>query len=209
MKNLNIKIFMGAFIMAVLSYSIFCFAHKPELVVNYKSVNVAFTENCRLLEQIDSIVKTAKDSLPDCYLGGLSRISLLGIYAPRDTSYYTYNGKRLFNIKSYKPTSQDIINIFNGRKPSHDLKIVFSSVFIINNNYNALIYKETPYFIEDYIYNILQTEFKFNKIRMKQKYWDNVPIFYEPVFSVVVTKAGILRDIKYSKGQTWIKQIYD
>lgn len=202
----NIKVIVVVLI--IVFFIPFCFSLKPKVHVEYNTVNIAYIEKCKLLEQIDSIVETAKDSLPDCYLGDLERIQLIQISEPRDTAYYVYKGKYLFTTEPYKPKLQDIKNIFEGKIPSHDLEIVFSGVFLILDNSNALVSDGKYFFIDDYLYSLLKTEYSFRKECIKQKYWDNIPIYYNAVFSMVITKDGTLRDIKYERGQRWIKQVY-
>lgn len=202
----NIKVIV--FVLIIVFFFPFCFSLNPKVHVEYKNVYIANAEKCKLLEQIDSIAKTAKDSLPDCYLDDLKRIQLFEISEPRDTTYYTYKGKLMFTTESYEPDPKDIKCIFEGKNPSHDLEILFSGVFLILDNSKALVSNGKLFFIEENLYNILKTEYSFRKQRVKQKYWSRISIYNNAVFSMVITKDGTLRDIKYCRGQRWIKQIY-
>lgn len=202
----NIKVIV--FVLIIVFFSPFCFSLNPKVHVESKNVYIANAEKCKLLEQIDSIAKTAKDSLPDCYLDDLKRIQLFEISEPRDTTYYTYKGKLMFTTESYEPDPKDIKCIFEGKNPSHDLEIIFSGVFLILDNSKALVSNGKLFFIEENLYNILKTEYSFRKQRVKQKYWSRISIYNNAVFSMVITKDGTLRDIKYCRGQRWIKQIY-
>ena len=175
-----------------------CYAQKPKLKTVYMTINMANLDNCKLLGQIDSIVRTAKDSLPKCDLDVLSSINLVEIADIRDTTYSEYKEEKILHYKSYPPQAQDIINIFEGGKPSHDLRIIFAGLSVIGNGSGVLMYNGTPFFVEENIYKILQYRYKFKKERVKQTFWYNVHYDYkEPVFSVVVTKEGTLRNIEY------------
>lgn len=197
-------------IIVLIMFPQFCAGRlKPELITENKSVYIANIEKCKLLTDIDSIIKFARDSLPNCNFENLRWIDIVEISEPGDTSYYFYNGKQHLFTKDFKAKPQDVINVFLGEKPSSDLKIVFSHVFRFINKDKCLKYNGKLYRVEDYIYDILKTEYKFSKTLIKEKYWDHLPLYEIPVFSVVITKEGKLREFYYGSIHTWVKHIFD
>lgn len=198
-----------------MNFPLFCATKKrqirtsPYLVTDFETVYVATIEHCKLLEQIDSIIENAKDTLPDCYFGGMNWVDLLSIHQPKDTSYTYYKGEREMHTINYDVEAPDLINIFEGRHPSHDTEIFFANQSLMNKGDKILEFRGKFFWIEDYVYNILKTKYSFKKRRIKQKFWDNLPIYKIPVFSVVITKEGTLRDIYYSRSSLFTKQVFN
>lgn len=209
-RNLSIDIFAVVF-MATIICPINCFSRQitKRLVKKESPVYLANLNNCKLLTQIDSIIEFAKDSLPNCNFENLKWISIVRIEEPRDTTYYTYKGRQYFNTKDFDAKDQDIINIFEGKRPSHDLRIVFGGIPFLVKNEKILQFAGRLYEIEDYVYNILKTKYKFSKVSIKEKYWDNIPLYEVPAFSFVITKEGILKEFQYGSTHTWVKHIFD
>lgn len=168
-RRFSTDIIAVVFIMATIISPIFCFSKvNPKFVVHEHSVYLANLKNCKLLGQLDSIIEFAKDSLPNCNLDNLNWISITKIAEPRDTTYYI-NGKQYYDTEYFEAKGQDIINVFSGKSPSHDLRIVFGALILLCDNDKLLQLNGRFYKIDDYSFNILKTKYKFSRASIKEK----------------------------------------
>ena len=122
------------------------------------------------------------------------------------TEYPYINGKQYYDTEYFEAKGQDIINVFSGKSPSHDLRIVFGALILLCDNDKILQLNGRFYKIDDYGFNILKTKYKFSRASIKEKVRFCVP--YEiPAFSVIITKEGTLKDFEYGSINMWIKPI--
>ena len=116
---------------------------KEEYVADPYKVHTTWIRNCKLLEMLDSVMRSKQDSFPDRFWTKMPRIQTIFEERCDTTQSYGFDGEIIINHACKEPSSENIERIFEGRNPTNDIEIIFSPG-ICPNDY-IIYYKNSSF----------------------------------------------------------------
>lgn len=173
---------------------------KLNLLKNYSIaddwyVKEARISDCCLLAALDSLMMSQKNTFPDKFWLKMPTIGLI-IDERCDTTVHYYGSDTVVNHKTQQPTPDNIRKIFEGGKPSNDIKVIFSPSPYPGDY--AIIFNKRFYEVHEHVYAVLKHNIRFRPRLVKFKFWMLRTPYQIPVFSIVITKDGEYTEFKYS-----------